>query len=440
MTVPGDLEPGSSRLASAEESQTVDSPGSPRLDRRLIVLFSMLYAVQGIVVSYFLTFNGRYMQLPSVMENGETVRLSMSQIGWCQTIATLPLALKFLFGLWADKFSFFGLGHRMPYVLLGLCMQSLGLFSLTLVEPARHVGAFTAFATLAVCGLCFYDVSCDAFAVQATPARDRNRVQGILQASRFLSTAFFGVLFGLIWNLSTVPGQSVLWLCGILPLPAIVYAFTIAEPVHVRSVESLRLGAFRMFRNRSLWGLLLFSVIYAIVSFGVESVLVFWYAVPALAFTEKALGVQSLGRNCGRAVGAILQGRASALEGKRSLIMAGLCSLSVATILFSTVNGHVSAMLIGILFGIAVGWLDALACSMAMDESDPDFPASSFALIMAFQNLGMLGSGLMNSLAASVGFEKAFMIAAIVNLAGILAWPLLSSRSRRKQTTETWSV
>lgn len=437
MTVPGELEPGSNRLANPPESETSEHE---RLDRRLIVLFAMLYAVQGVVVSYFLTFNGRYMLHPSMGEDGQTIRLTMAQIGWCQTIATLPLALKFLFGLWADKFSFLGFGHRRPYMLLGLLMQSLGLFGLTFVEPAKHVEAFTALATIAVCGLCFYDVSCDAFAVQVTPAVDRGRVQGVLQASRFLSTAFFGVLFGVVWNLSAIPGQSVLWLCGLLPIPAILYTMTVAEPDHVRSAESLRLGVFRMFRHRSLWGLLVFSVIYAIVSFGVEAVLVFWFAVPALAFTEQALGFQSLGRNCGRALGALFQGRAAMLDGKRPLVMIGLCGLSASTILFSTVRGHGTAMLVGIFFGIAVGWLDALACSLAMDEADPDFPATSFALIMAFQNLGILGSGLMSTLAASAGFGPAFVIAAVVNLAGLLAWPLLVAHPRRRRPVEPWTV
>ncbi len=440
MTAPGDLEPGSSRLSEISAASDAGGDRGPKLDRRHLILFAVLYAVQGIVVSYFLTFNGRYMANPSVLPDGEKLTLSMSQIGWCQTIATLPLALKFLFGLWADRFSFLGLGHRVPYILIGLGMQSVGLFGLTLFEPARHVTTFTALATIAVCGLCFYDVSCDAFAVQITPPADRSRVQGILQACRFVSTAFFGVAFGTIWNWSAFPGQSVLWLCGLLPIPAAIYALTIAEPVHVRSVESLRLGVFRMFRNRSLWGLLIFSVIYAIVSFGVEAVLAFWFAVPLLAFSERALGFQSLGRNCGRALGAVLQARASTFNGVRKLVVAGIMGLSAATVLFAFVRGHASAMVVGIVFGVAVGWLDALACSLAMDESDPDFPATSFSLIMAFQNLGILGSGLMNSLAAGVGFEKAFMIAAATNLLGLAAFPMLTTRARRERRVEPWSV
>ena len=436
MTAPGDLGPGMHRFSDSADAESPHHASKARLDPRLLVLFAMLYAVQGVVISYFLTFNGRFMTADS--HAGE--RLTISQVGWSQTIATLPLAVKFLFGLWADRFSFLGFGHRRPYVMLGLIMQSLGLFGLTLIDPTTHLRLFTLTATIAVSGLCFYDVSCDAFAVQATPADDRTRVQGILQAARFLSTALCGVLFGLIWNLSEVPGHGVLWLCGLLPLPSLVYVMSIAEPPHVRSVEGFGPGIFRMFRHRALWGLLCFSVIYAIVSFGVEGVLVFWFAAPTLAFSERALGFQSLGRNCGRALGAVAQGRMATRFSQRTLVVSGLVGLSLAAFLFGTVGGYASAMCVGIVFGFAVGWLDALACSMAMDEADPAMPASTFALIMAFQNLGILGSGLMNALAENVGFVTAFGIAAVVNLVALAAWPLIAVRPRKGEGTVTWSV
>lgn len=437
MTTPGDFEPGTHKFAESvgTSNGSKDTQG-PRLDPRLTILFAMLYAVQGVVVSYFLTFNGRYMTLES--HAGEP--LSISQVGWSQTIATLPLALKFLFGLWADRFSFLGFGHRRPYVILGLLMQSGGMVGLTMIDPSADLRTFTITATVAVCGLCFYDVSCDAFAVQVTPPGDRTRVQGILQACRFVSTAVCGVVFGIIWNWSPVPGQGVLWLCGVLALPALVYVATVDEPPHVRSPEGLGLGAFRMFRHRTLLGLLFFSVIYAIVSLGVEGVLVFWFAVPFLAFSERDLGFQSLGRNCGRAVGAVAQGRVAGRYSQRTLVAAGIVGLSLTSFAFSQIGGLSSAMIVGIFFGFTVGWLDALACSMAMDEADPAMPATTFALIMAFQNLGILGTGLMNATADRFGFASAFGIAAAVNLAGIAAWPWIARKPRERDDSVPWSV
>lgn len=441
MNRPAEFSPSVDRVFPNEYATGNPHPaGGPRLEIHRLALFAMLYAVQGIVISYFLTFNGRYMLSPVFADQSRPEGLTIGQVGWTQSIATLPLAVKFLLGLWADYHNLLNLGHRKPYIILGLILQSLGLVGLSLVNPVRHLSAFTIIATLAVIGLCLYDVSCDAFAVQVTPPGDRSRVQGILQASRFISTAVCGVVFGVIWHWSATPGKGVLWLCGLLPLPAIIYALTVREPVHLKRTEGFGWGTLRIFRNKSLWALLFFSVIYAMVSFGAESSLVFWFAVPALAFSEQALGFQSLGRNCGRAVGALAQSRLAKLTSRRNLVVAGLVGLSVQCLLFGWVVGPKSAMVVGILFGITVGWLDALACSMAMDETDPAWPASSFAMIMAFQNLGTLGSGVMASLAQKEGFPAAYAIIAVVNLLAIVAWPLLDHKPKTPSEGEVWQV
>ena len=177
-----------------------------------------------------------------------------------------------------------------------------------------------------------------------------------------------------------------------------------------------------------------------VVEVGVESSLVFWFAVPALGFSESALGFQSLGRNVGRAVGSLSQSWLVQFTSRRNVVAVGLLGLSVHCLLFGFVVGPQSAMVVGILFGVTIGWLDALACSMAMDETDPVWPASSFALIMAFQNLGTLGSGLMASLAGKTGFPAAFAIAAAVNLFALTAWPLLDHKHKKPEQAEIWPV
>lgn len=438
MNLPGDLGPNLDQLFKS--SDDAPPPPGPRLDSLHMALFAMLYASQGMVVSYFLTFNGRYMLAEGFAESAGGKGLSIEQVGWTQTIATLPLAIKFLFGLVADRHSLLNLGHRVPYIVLGLLMQSLGMLALSVINPVTHLMGFTVVATLTVIGLCIYDVSCDAFAVQVTPVGDRSRVQGILQASRFTSAALFGVVFGLIWHFSATPGQGVLWLCAFMPLPLAAYALTVKEPAHTARPEGFGWGTLRIFRQKSLLALLFFSVIYTLVSFGVESSLVFWFAVPALGFSESALGFQSLGRNVGRAVGSLTQARLVQFTSRRNVVAVGLLGLSVHCLLFGFVVGPQSAMVVGILFGVTIGWLDALACSMAMDETDPVWPASSFALIMAFQNLGTLGSGLMASLAGKTGFPAAFAIAAALNLLALAAWPLLDQNRKKPEQAEIWQV
>lgn len=440
MNQPGDFMPSTEQISGLIQTPEQNIVTPERLDHRRLLLFASLYAVQGIVVSYFLTFNGRYMRSEVFHDAYRPGGLSITQVGWSQTIATLPLAIKFIFGVAADRYSFFHLGHRRPYIILGLVMQSLGLMGLSLINPVAYLSGFTLMATCAVIGLCLYDVACDAFAVQVTPANDRNRVQGVLQTSRFISTAICGVLFGYLWHITPVSGNAVLWLCAVMPIPVIGYAFSVPEPASISNGKKIGWSCIRIFRKRSLWALLLFSVIYSLVCFGTESVLVFWFAVPFLAFSEKSLGFQSLWRNIGRAIGAIIQTRLARKMSHRSLVSIGLVGLSFSTFLFAFVQGHISAMLIGTFFGITVGWLDVLTCSMAMNETDEEWPATSYALIMAFQNLGTLGSGILASLADGIGFKSAFAIAAAVNLVGMIALFGIAKKPPSRREDEIWTV
>ena len=164
-----DLGPGVDKLENLIGSDSGKPSKGPRLDNRRLILFAMLYAVQGVVISYFITYNGRYMRASGFTDPSRPEGLSITQVGWSQTIATLPLAIKFLFGLWADRHNFLNFGHRKPYIILGLILQGISLFGISMINPVRHLSAFTLVATMAVAGLCLYDVACDAFAVQVTP-------------------------------------------------------------------------------------------------------------------------------------------------------------------------------------------------------------------------------------------------------------------------------
>ena len=74
-----------------------------------LVLFASRYAVQGVVVAYFFNFNKLYMEQAGVRV--DTIRL-------VQTLALLPLVLKFLVGPLSDRVNFFGYGHRRRSLVL----------------------------------------------------------------------------------------------------------------------------------------------------------------------------------------------------------------------------------------------------------------------------------------------------------------------------------
>ena len=124
-----------------------------------------------------------------------------------QTLALMPFVLKFLAGPFSDRFNLFGLGHRKPYIVLGLVLQSLGLMGLALVDPGRQLVGFTALAVLTVTGLGLYDTCCDGMVIDATPPDDRGRVQGMLVAARALAAMVCSYGFGL-WVDGGSPGAT----------------------------------------------------------------------------------------------------------------------------------------------------------------------------------------------------------------------------------------
>ncbi|MCJ7550764.1 MAG: hypothetical protein MUQ30_13910, partial [Anaerolineae bacterium] len=79
-------------------------------------MFGLLYFSQGTILSYFTALNGLYF-----LSRG----LSMTDVGIFASIALIPFVVKVFLGMLSDRVNLFGLGHRKPYILLGLLVQTL---------------------------------------------------------------------------------------------------------------------------------------------------------------------------------------------------------------------------------------------------------------------------------------------------------------------------
>ena len=207
-----------------------------------LALFASLYALQGVVVAYFFNYNQLYMMAGGV---------SKEPAADVQSLALLPFILKFLGGPLSDRFNLLGLGHRKPYIVIGLVVQSLGLLDLSLVDPGRNLAGFSTMALLTVAGLALYDTCCDGMVIDVTPPADRDRVQGMLVASRaaaaMLCTLGFGFLLDHTGN-GPGNGDPVLWICAGLGIIPLIQAVTVPEPARAKDAEQfqwLRLGRAR---------------------------------------------------------------------------------------------------------------------------------------------------------------------------------------------------
>jgi PAT family beta-lactamase induction signal transducer AmpG len=388
--------------------------------------FAALYALQGIVIAYFFNYNQLYMIAGGV---------SSTTAADVQSVALIPFILKFLGGPLSDRFNFLGWGHRKPYILIGLAIQSAGLIGLTLVHPGSNLGTFTALAVAAVAGLAFYDTCCDGMVIDVTPPADRDRVQGMLVASRAAAAMLGSLGFGLLLQATgNGPGRgaSVLWICAGLGMIPLALGFALPEPRRADHAEGFQWRAFGvLIRPRSLV-LLAFGAFYALVGYGVEINLSPFYD-RGLHLGDGAIGVLGTARYGGRILGAALLPVIGTRLRRRWVLGAGLLSLAMATAIQGVVRGPVTAGLAGGAFGAANGWTDALFFVLAMEASDPRMAASTYALFMAVTNVSVAGGSMFSRLAASLGpagmpaYRPAFLITAVFVL---LAWPAIGPLSR----------
>ncbi|MGO9596616.1 MAG: MFS transporter [Isosphaeraceae bacterium] len=406
-----------------------------RVSPRYLALFTSLYALQGVVVAYFFNYNQLYMMAGGVERDAAA---------HAQSLALVPFILKFLGGPLSDRFNLLGWGHRRPYVVIGLVVQSLGLWGLSLVHPGTHLRAFTALAVVAVAGMALYDTCCDGLVIDVTPAADRERVQGMLVASRFgaamLCTLGFGFLLDATGN-GPGRGDPVLWICAALGVFPLIQALGVPEPRRADDAERFQWRALRvLFRPRSLV-LLAFGAFYALVGYGVEISLSPFYG-QALHFRERTIGVLGASRYVGRVIGAALFPVLASRLGRVWVLKAGLLSLAISSALQAAVTGPPQAGLLAAFFGSANGWTDALFFVMAMEASDPRMAASTYALFMAVTNISVAGGSLFACLVTALGpgspLDQAYRVAFLVTGAFVLlAWPSVGPLGRPIEPGET---
>jgi PAT family beta-lactamase induction signal transducer AmpG len=380
-----------------------------------LALFAALYAVQGVVAAYFFTFNPVYLKTAGVPP---ALRADV------QSVALLPFILKFLVGPVSDRFSLLGLGHRKPYIVIGLALQSLGLAGLAVVDPGLRLVGFAALAVLTVTGLGVYDTTCDGMVIDVTPPSDRGRVQGLLVAARALAAMVCAYGFGR-WVETGGGNESrryaeLLWACAALGTIPLIQALWLPEPDRGADFKPFDWSALLVLvRPRSLW-LLAYGATYALVAYGVEINLSEFYH--ALGFSAEKIGTLGALRYVGRAAGGLLlYGSARRLR-RSALLPLGVLALAAATAAQAAVTSPVEAAGAALVFGVANGWADALFFVLAMEACDPRMAASTYALFMAVTNVSVVGGSLFARADAALGggHRPAFVAASLATLAILL--------------------
>ena len=125
-----------------------------------LYIFSSLYFAQGMLMSYFLTFNILYLG-----EAGYTP----AEVGIFQAILTIPFVLKIFLGMLSDGVNLLGFGHRKPYIVLGLIGQLVAMIIAPSISVDDGITSFALIALVASVSMALYDTCNDGLALDTTP-------------------------------------------------------------------------------------------------------------------------------------------------------------------------------------------------------------------------------------------------------------------------------
>lgn len=373
-----------------------------------LLLFSSLYFAQGTIMSYFLTFNILYL--------GEA-GYSETDVGIFQAVLVAPFILKVFLGMLSDGVNLFGLGHRKPYIIIGLIAQLAAMFVAPQIDISQGLGIFAINAFVVSIGMALYDTCTDGLALDSTPEKERGAVQGLMVGARaagillmLLVGGYIVQLFGWRW---------VFYIVALMPLiPLAIILSVVEDPAHLTK-QPFHFSAFKKFGHGAV---LLLAVLGMLYSVALDGELTF---LSDFLFNSMNISLGNVGAlvalsMVGRIIGALSNSWVTDRIGHRQSLFVAIALATFACIGLS-LGGRVPLIAtFGFVFGLAYGYYTAVYSAVAMDLSDPRISASMFAIFMMFINLGTVGGQALSGwLTDNFGFERMSLVMGLINLVNI---------------------
>ncbi len=374
-------------------------------------LFAAVYFLQGAVMTYLSAFNTLYMR---------SFDISFSQIGIVGAIIMFPFIVKIFIGLLSDRVPLFNLGHRKPYIILGIVLQSVAFLMLPLFKPDVAFGAYVTMIVLVTLGMSTYDTTTDGLSIDTTPQADRGIVQGIMVGGRAIAAILTSILMGAFsgsgnWNFN-------FFLAAGLGLVTLVFAFLVEEPRERTAEKEFSLAAFSAFKDKALLLFILMGFVYPLALYGTSN-MISPFLNEALGVSLSSVGLYTAVYGLGTAAGGIAGGPLMRRLGERASLILALAVTTLVTLFVAAAPSAGIMWLVMFLFGMCFGYYSTVYFALGMEFSDPRIAAFMFSVIMAVGNLAIsMGSALGGSLVDAVGFRPLFLICAIIH---VLVLPII---------------
>jgi MFS family permease len=371
-----------------------------------LALFAAVYFVEGAVLTYFSSFNILYLR---------SFDLSFKLIGIISAIAMVPFILKILIGYLSDRVNLFHRGHRKPYIIIGLIVQTAAFLCVPLFNPRDQFVPYMILIILAALGMSTYDTTTDGYSIDTTPEADRGLVQGLMVGGRALSAIVTAVLMGIFagkghWDYN-------FYMIAVFALPALVLIFLVKDQA-VRPAEAkYSKEALRSFRDVSYLMFALLGLLYPLALYSTEG-MISAYLNESLKIDLTTVGYYTAVYGIGVVVGGITGGSLMKKLGRRNSLLGAAVVTAVVTFILAATKSPLLMWAIVFLVGFVFGDYETVYFAMGMDFTDPRIAAFMFSVTMAVGNFGIAaGSSLAGVLVDSVGFAWMFVIFGIIHLA-----------------------
>lgn len=386
-----------------------------------LFVFGALYFVQGAVLSYFITFNILYLR-----EFG----YSKEAVGFFQSILAIPFILKIFFGMASDAWNPFNLGHRKPYIIVGLLLQGTAMVVITLISPQTHLIAFAIIALFASIGMALYDTCTDGLALDTSEVKDRSIVQGVMIGGRAAGVLAFLLLGGIIRD--NIGWNWIFYIEAILPITLIPVVMTLKEGDAINK-ETFSWSAFKSFTKPAVLILSAIGIIYALTIDGIYTFLSDYLHNDVKLSVTKVTMLIALAM-VGRIAGALSSSFLTVLLGRKTSILVAIGITIIGSVSLALGSSLTSVAIAAFFFGLAYGYYTAVYGVVAMDLSNPAIAASMFAIFMMFINIGtVIGQALGGILTQSLGFKGMSAVMGMVNFINVFLVFMLFKSIRRQE-------
>jgi PAT family beta-lactamase induction signal transducer AmpG len=373
-------------------------------------MFASLYFTQGTILSYFTALNALYL-----LSRG----LTMTDVGVFAAIALLPFVLKIFLGMLSDRFNLLGLGHRKPYILIGLLVQTICLIIVPYIDPAQYFWGFVAVAFILQMGMALYDTCTDGLALDTTPTEEQGTIQGFMVGGRAVAVVVTASVVGLLAEY--VSWTAVFWLLALITLVPIPLVLTAKEAKRTAD-EKFDWSAFAAFKQKTIIFLAILGFLFFFIIAGANQ-LVNPFLQESFGISLSMAGYYTTVWGIGVVLGATFGGRIYKKIGMRNAALGAMITGFVGVLALAFVGSPAMAWPLVALFGLAYGTQQTVYFALAMKYTVPRIAASMFAILMAITNIGQgAGMALSGMLVDATSFRITLVILAALNF---LALPLL---------------